>query len=499
MSTYSHAYDGAMPAMPRRKRLRAALFGSLSLWLVLAMLIGISIAIYDGLNRDYIADIDALNLAEALTYEAHQAAWLFAGLTLPLMLLHGRKMRFSIPESIFLWFMLCTAAYSKDFAYMKVPGAPIYVTDVTLAIVTLGTFIWPRLRIPKPTSRVMLPVAAFLLLGAVNGVRGIQNHGAIIDVLRDVSVTVYSLFMLAGLYAKRRKALVEQFFLMILCGAIMATLVGIGWYLAHPGMRRYVEVQSYVALAFMLVTIAILGKRLSPLAGVPLLLLLAYGVILSNARTVYVGMGLGFGLLLLTGLGKLKMKDVLKFGGIAFLVLAIVFVALLQTREGSQYARRVVDELIQGFLHPSGDDNAQWRLLAWAEAGRRFLTQPVIGEGYGLPFTFELASMDIKPHNIYLYVLYKTGLVGFSIFLWLLIVPTLAAWRAMRKYKEHPDALAIRALFVCQIFFFCWGALNPLIETPFLASMFWLNFGLMLHTARQMERDSNALVSAAAA
>ena len=462
------------------------------------MLIGVSIAIYDGLNREWVDDIEQASPIEALTYEANQAAWVFAAATLPFLLLHGRKLRFSFSESIFLWFILNTAAYSKDFAYIKVPGAPIYITDVTLVIVLFGTFIWPRIRIPKLTSGVMLAITAFLFLSAVNAVRGVQGHNAITDVLRDVSVPIYSLFMLAGLYSKRGKALTEQFFLMILCGAIISTLVGMNWYFVHPGIRRYILVESYVALSFMLVTIAVLGRRFSPMTGVPLLAFLAYGVLLANARTLYLGMGMGFGLLLLTGVGKLKLKDLLKFAGIALLVVVIAVVALMQTREGERYAKRIGDQLVQGFLHPSGDDNAQWRLMAWAEAGQRFLAQPVLGEGFGIPFTFDLAKVDLKPHNIYLYILYKTGLVGFAVFAWLLFVPMRAAWRAMRNYKEHPEALALRALFVCAIFFFCWGALNPLIETPFLASMFWLDYGLMYRVARQMERDAKELIPAPA-
>ena len=52
---------------------------------------------------------------------------------LPLTLGYATSASISKKEAIFLWFILCTIAYAKDFSYMGVPGGKLFVTDVVLA------------------------------------------------------------------------------------------------------------------------------------------------------------------------------------------------------------------------------------------------------------------------------------------------------------------------------------------------------------------------------
>jgi hypothetical protein len=49
------------------------------------------------------------------------------------------------------------------------------------------------------------------------------------------------------------------------------------------------------------------------------------------------------------------------------------------------------------------------------------------------------------------------------------------------------------------VFVLCFGAVNPLIESPFLACIFWLNLGLLYRLARQIREESEPAAMAAAA
>jgi len=469
------------------------MIGDVSLWLVFAILIGASIALYDGFHRKWMTELETFGPAVPLSYTANKAAWVFAGVVLPFMLLHGRKLRLAFTESLLLWFVFCTVAYARDFAYFKLPRVPVYVTDVILVLALVG-FAWPRLRLPK--SKYVLLLAGFSLLGIAGALRGIQQHMQLTDVLRDLSVPVYALFALPALYSRRSKTFLEQFWLMILCGAVIATLIGASWSVMQPGMRRYVVMGMYVPIALLLTVLAAAGRQFSTRVAIPLMLLLGLGVVLCNARTVYVGLAVASGALLLTGLGSGRTKTILMTAVIVFCVMAVLITVRLRRHEDAQPVQRGTNHATTA-LRP--DDNTEWRLLLWKEAGRRFLQHPVLGEGYGVPLTFELERTDTKPHNIYLYVFYKMGLVGGAVFLAMLLAPTIAAWRAIRKHADRPGAYVLRGLFVCQVFLFCWGALNPLIETPFLASIFWMNLGLMLRMAGRMESGGKRIAAAAAA
>lgn len=499
MSTYPSHFDDALPARPRAARaVGEIIFGRITLWLVLAMAIGVWIAVSDGLTRDYIADTDFTPIGQILAYEPYKAAWVFAAVTLPLILLHGAKLKLKVTDSLMLWFVLCTAAYSKDFAYMKVPDVPIYITDVMLVWMLAGTFLWPRLRIPKLRSGVMRALLPFLLLGLIGCARGISMRMAYVDILRDFSIVVYACFMLWSMFAERRKALPGQFCLMLICGALISTVVGACWYFAQPDMRRYIN-YVYVPMAFVVVVTAVVHRRLKLTVGVPLLMFLGWGLIISNTRSTYVALAATLAAMVAAGLGTLRWKEIVKPLLIAVVVISIAITTMLQSREGARFMDRVTEQLVSVVAHTSEDDNAQWRLLAWAEALRRFVANPVMGEGFGVPLTFEGSDADSKPHNIYITILYKMGLVGAVVFTVLLAFPVLGAWRVVRRYRGHRDALLLRALLFAGVFELCFGAVNPLIESPFLACIFWLNIGFLFRLARQIRSDAETAALAVAA
>ena len=489
MTTASQHFEEPFPSRPRAAvRTSSSRFMGITFWLVILMVIGVWIAIADGSTRPYIPDEELLPFNQILAYEAYKAGWVFAAVSLPLMLLHGSRLKFKVSDSYLLWFVLCTAAYTKDFAYIKVPDVPIYITDITLAILVASNFLWPKLRLPRLRSGVVKMLALFVVLGLIAAARGIAGRMDAVDVLRDAALFVYPFFILIGLFARRQKELAEQVCLMVVCGAVIGTMTGIAWYLAEPDMRRYVN-YFYVPLAFMLVVFWLVSRRMKITTAGPLLMLLGWGVVITNTRSAYLALAPAFILMAVMAIGAKRWKDVLKPLVITGITLIIGITLLLQTREGARYFDRVSEQMISVVVHTGSDDNSQWRLLAWAEALRRFAVNPVLGEGFGVPFTFERMPEDVRPHNIYLTVLYKLGLTGFLAFVALLVPPVWKAWRTVRKCA-HRDALLLQVLLLCQIFLITFGVVNPLIETPFMGSYFWLNFGLMIGLARRIQLDS---------
>src|SRR5205807_1612836 len=74
-----------------------------------------------------------------------------------------------------------------------------------------------------------------------------------------------------------------------------------------------------------------------------------------------------------------------------------------------------------------GDPNTRWRLAYWKELLRRTAHEPAFGVGFGKPaaFTWHGVLYDARvprggdefnvtdPHNSFVDILYRTGLVGF--------------------------------------------------------------------------------------
>ena len=95
------------------------------------------------------------------------------------------------------------------------------------------------------------------------------------------------------------------------------------------------------------------------------------------------------------------------------------------------------------------DESAANRLLVWERAVEIFQNNPIMGIGYGVFTRFE-DDLNLDTHNIYLKILTEQGLIGFVIFLLLMIV---FFFRGIKLYRQGDDELS-RALgigFACAI------------------------------------------------
>ena len=132
--------------------------------------------------------------------------------------------------------------------------------------------------------------------------------------------------------------------------------------------------------------------------------------------------------------------------------------------------------------------NGAWRIDYWAYLARKTLYDPVFGAGFGRPANFHWDrnvydtrnDVDVEsvspPHNSFMNLLYRTGLIGFGALvalLWIAVRGFLRQFRATRQ----PELAALLALFafICVVAF-----LNVALEGPYMAMFFWTVVGLML-------------------
>jgi len=150
----------------------------------------------------------------------------------------------------------------------------------------------------------------------------------------------------------------------------------------------------------------------------------------------------------------------------------------MQTKAGAELLDTTATELVSGTVDYADDPNATFRLLAWAEAGERFAENPLLGEGFGVPFSFERTAFDVRPHNTFMTILYKMGLLGFLPLIVLLVTFQYRGWRSLRSFRQEPGALFLYVLLLAQLAMFVFGCLNLLLESPFMASIFWVILGV---------------------
>src|SRR5260370_19405661 len=150
-----HAAGGPVVLIGKQTRVRIV-----NGWLVLIVVLGAFIAVADGLTRTPNPALE-LSPPQPLEYEPYYAAFLLAGLPLPLMFAYAIRAAASLTEGLFLWFVFCTTAYMKDFSYLRWPGAPL-VTDVVLTVLLLSIYIVPRRRCALCPLVLSIPLAFFI-------------------------------------------------------------------------------------------------------------------------------------------------------------------------------------------------------------------------------------------------------------------------------------------------------------------------------------------------
>jgi O-antigen ligase len=476
-------------------RLRRSTHGRIvNIWLVLIVIVGAAIVIADGLTRGPILEREA-TWNEPFEYEPYLGAFLLAGMTFPLMVAYSRKAKIHLTEGVFLWFTLCTTAYTRDFSYLRWPGAPVFVTDVVLLVILFSTYILRRCEYRRNPLAVNFFLASFLAAGILSALIGFSKHRDVILIFRDSTIVAYVLFLFVARNLLKTWHSIKRAGVWFVAGTALATLNGLGWFIAVPKERRLIWYGIYILISLVGILLAIANDLIRPVVGWSLAGLLSTGLLLANTRSLFVSLGI----MLLLGLlmGRIAFNRI-RYARLATTVITAaafaVFVSLplFCAQVGRGLITRSVQGLASGVLHSETDVYWQYRLLAWKEAWSRFEKAPLTGEGFGVPFVFDLADVDVRPHNTFLTVLYKMGLIGFSPLLALLVCFFWHCLRAVRRNLNYKRVGWLQIMLLAQMAFCLYGSANLLLESPFLGSLFWASIGLTISIINLLD-DERAL------
>jgi O-antigen ligase len=467
-------------------------------WLVIITISGALIAVADGLTRTDI-DWDVTPLPP-FDYEPSHAAILFVAVTLLLTFAYAKRVRVSLTEGLFLWFTLCTTTYGRDFSYLRLPGAPLFVTDIVLVVLLSSVYILPRPQKPHHPLALSIFLILFVAAGFVSAARGFWGNGEPMLVLRDSALVVYAFFLVIGYQLFRNWLSIRRLAVWFLLGTALSVLNGAAWFVVAPGQRRLVFSGMYVLVALVVVLMMMASRLIRKTAGWILAVVFFAGLLLTNARSLFISLAIVLlSALLLQGLLRVKVGSVPLIRvlvSVSLLGCALVFLSV-HVKAERDFTTRVIEELESGTLHVGEDPNWQFRLVAWKEAWRRFEESPLAGEGFGVPFTFGIWDNDARPHNMFLTVLYKMGLIGF---LPLFAVLACFFWRGVQcvhRNFENRRVAFLQIVILAQLALCLYGSANLLLESPYLASLFWVGMGTGLRMIKKLdlERSLQSLLS----
>lgn len=166
---------------------------------------------------------------------------------------------------------------------------------------------------------------------------------------------------------------------------------------------------------------------------------------------------------------------------VAMLIIFAYFSFLLPDSRIHDLANSVTNVIYQrvnSFTDVSSDDSFFWRSVAWQEAAKEYLKNPILGIGFGKYIYIEIEKyrdfVEVRNiHNAPLVILVQMGAISFLAFLALIVGNIKNIFQKVKK--EWLDyALISLLVFYLVVFLF-----QPYLETNLLGIFFWIILGLI--------------------
>ena len=204
--------------------------------------------------------------------------------------------------------------------------------------------------------------------------------------------------------------------------------------------------------------------------------------------------------LLVTYFTYRQTKGIFKiFGTVILIILLLIVVLLLVSRLFPDWFLLIQTKFLERVIGFSFVDNI--RFFAWQTAWEKFLTSPIYGVGIGDQFSFWGFDSQGNPHlflltthNVFMSILYQTGIIGAIIFL-AIHFRIIEYMRIKLKDTEIRSRGPIAGMFSGYLAALILGLFQPLFETPGAIVAFYLWIGLMMNFLRYYSNEIQSTVT----
>jgi hypothetical protein len=338
-------------------------------------------------------------------------------------------------------------------------GVQVYVTDIVVALVVGAAVLrLLRLRHFARYQRWLLLLGLLLLVSLVRGVGAFGMQPSIADFRMYLFFAGVAIYFATFAPSDRLYDRIGRIWLAMTIPMMM--LVCVRWLAVFAGIDLGVPAEKFgsdaairvidgpfnffLAHAFVLTIPAWLrGEQERWIRWVSVLLLLF--VLVLNRRTVWLAIVVGVAIVMLRDrrLGRRALLLV----ALGAVMSAVAFVWLGGLKEGSE-------PLVQ-----SGSGNLTWRLEGWealVDAWSHSWTDWAVGQPVGSGFARQVEGLEtnVHPHNYYIEIMIRTGVVGLLALLALTVGLLRALWRTSARDAGLLGPGILPALLAMQIVWF---------------------------------------------
>lgn len=382
-------------------------------------------------------------------------------------------------------------------------GIPIFLTEIFMMASFAATIMTRPIPLlvwvlsgswASPIGRVVWLIA---ILATVEFALAFSQYG--VYAARDFAIYMYSLFFVLTYFAiSRREHAVRLLLWATYAGVVAAflliftTVTNIHFGLFGEG-ERYVLGESFETvgggdvggiIAFSMASLGaylLIDKRRRYFNAVCVLVCFA-GIALPQTRSAIFGLALAATYSTLT-LGA-RHRVILCCMGLLAVGLVAASPLLPDYLPGATALQNLYAAVVSGAEYHA-DGNAQFRLIRWHLALETWLKSPVFGVGFGtniLPNWLisidELNTFNYgMPHNTYLTILARTGVIGLTLFVFPIVWVLYRAHRLIRTGWGDVHLLAAANMICAMVGF---GLFVLFFERPMHGATFWVMMAVMV-------------------
>ncbi|MFQ5785439.1 MAG: O-antigen ligase family protein [Alphaproteobacteria bacterium] len=403
------------------------------------------------------------------------------------------------------------------FMLIRIPpasasGVPVGEVILVLALLGMNHF---RVISRLQATVFLFPFLLWWTYGIGRALSGFSDYG--FWALRDATHEIESLFLLVGFAFATRAEHLDRFFRwlpwMLGVGAVYAlsfpfadTLMDFAPTIRSAAGHTVPVLFNYTSTSVLLLMGAawlMLFRERTKVTVALQICLIGYAAFVFQARTIYLQI---FALMIFFAAFR---REAVGKGILGMIVIVLALLALPLTGidiEGRLGQKVSFDFIVNHILSIGGVESSGLRGTARGVSLRMVWWNHIIanwsasfenmmlGLGFGMPLTNH-HSLDgaivREPHNSYLSVLGRTGLIGLFAFLWMHVLMIRAWWRAYRTsvrahWREGQNRLLILMVFFILIWVYAMG--EDALEKPYFAISYYFFWGIALKMAWQVAR-----------
>ena len=416
-------------------------------------------------------------------------------LALLLRQLAGLDSKIKSPELLMLFLIIGTISFGREFSYLgiRIGETNVYVTE--LVLIATWVLVFLRKAIIKEmlfkNSPLNLLFLFYYAIGLLCLFRGIFDFG--LEAVRHSVIVYYSLFYFLILELVTDTHQLERFLKYSLLASTVALLVIFYNFASGLGFQTSTEVIRYganigaLSLAFcfffwLSLSIFKVKSKAKSFLNIFVPLQIFAAVFLIQHRSLLLAMmgGLVFVFALINKARRFKY--------IVFALCGLLLILSIDYFAGVLSANILVKgtlERASTILTPKEEPNSLHRMAMWSEVLDRTTEKPLWGEGFGPPFSmffgsrfYDYSENRLLPHNSFVWILNRMGMIGFGIFFFLILTFYLIAIRAYKSMNPGKFKAYLLALMSCHVCISIYAFFNVVLEGPYMGIFFWIIMGL---------------------